>query len=621
MRTALWHLRHGGVAQARTHLRRQRRSRHLPGDGELLDAGGHLMFEPWSVLDRAPRRPGLRVAVILDDFSLSAFSHEWDQVEVTPSTWRSQLEAQPVDLLFVESAWHGNHDAWQFHLTGPSAPTAAVVGLVNWCRAHGIPTVFWNKEDPAHYDDFLAAARLFDHVYTTDSTCIERYELDLGHERVDVLPFAAQQSIHNPVRPVRGHQSRDIAFAGTYFAHKYPERRQQLDLLLGAAVAVSPRMDTGLEIFSRYHGGDDRYQFPAPWDERVVGSLSYDRMLTAYRAYKVFLNVNSVATSPSMCARRIFEVTASGTPVVSTPSPAVSEFFDDTMVSQPSTREEAGFVLRALVRSPELRDRTVHLGQRRIWSDHTYTRRIDRVLTAVGRTDLLSARPTLSVIVSTNRPDRLDDVLCTVSSQVDSAFEVLILTHGFSPSTSELHARARSLGVDSLQLLTAAPDVPLGECLNRLVRAAAGDVVAKMDDDDLYGPHYLCDQLHAMDYSGADVVGKQAHYMHLKDLGATILRFPEREHQYTDFVAGPTIVARRELALAVPFLPTSRGEDTAFLRNAAAEGATLYAADRFNFVQMRSDSGIAHTWNVTSSELLANSRLEFFGRNTRHIFC
>ena len=163
--------------------------------------------------------------------------------------------------------------------------------------------------------------------------------------------------------------------------------------------------------------------------------------------------------------------------------------------------------------------------------------------------------------------------------------------------------------------------MPLGECLNLLVRASSGDVVAKMDDDDLYGPRYLSDQLHAMDYSGADVVGKQAHYMYLKGLDATILRFPEREHQYTDFVAGPTIVARRELALAVPFLPTSRGEDTAFLRNAAAAGATLYAADRFNFVQVRNDSGIAHTWDVTSSELLANSRVEFFGRNQGHIFC
>ena len=36
---------------------------------------------------------------------------------------------------------------------------------------------------------------------------------------------------------------------------------------------------------------------------------------------------------------------------------------------------------------------------------------------------------------------------------------------------------------------------------------------------------------------------------------------------------------------------------------------------------MRNDSGIAHTWDVTSSELLANSRVEFFGRNQGHIFC
>ena len=145
MRTALWHARHGGVAQARTYLRRQRGSQRFLGDGELRDGGGRLTFEPWPVPDRAPRRPSLRVAVVLDEFSLSAFGYEWDQVEVTPSTWRSLLEEQPVDLLFVESAWHGNHDAWQFHLTGPSAPRPAFVELVQWCRAHGIPTVLWNR--------------------------------------------------------------------------------------------------------------------------------------------------------------------------------------------------------------------------------------------------------------------------------------------------------------------------------------------------------------------------------------------------------------------------------------------------------------------------------------------
>lgn len=619
VRTALWHARRGGLKQARTYLSRERRTGQLPGGG-VLDSGHRLTFEPWPFPERPPRRPNLRVAVILDDFSLSALRYEWDQVELEPDIWREQLEAEPVDLLFVESAWHGNHDAWQFHLTGSSAPRPALVALVEWCRVRGITTAFWNKEDPAHYADFLDSAKLFDHVFTTDSTLLEQYRLDLEHDRVEVLPFAAQQSIHNPVRLATEHQSRDIGFAGTYFTHKFAERREQLDLLLGAAIEVSPRMDTGLEIFSRYLDGDDRYQFPAPLDERVVGSLSYDRMLTAYRAYKVFLNVNSVTNSPSMCARRIFEITACGTPVVSTPSPALAEFFDDSMVVQASERDEAGFLLRALVRSSELRDRMVHLGQRRIWSDHTYTQRVDRLLMAVGKPEHRTTGATLSVLVSTNRPDRLVDVLSTVASQVGPPVELLVLTHGFATDQAEFHARARSLGVEDLQLLTAGADVPLGECLNVLVRASSGDVVAKMDDDDLYGSNYLSDQLHAMDYSGADVVGKQAHYMYLEGMDATILRFPEREHRYTDFVAGPTIMARRDLVIDNPFLAIPRGEDTAFLRSAAAAGARIYAADRFNFVQVRSNPGAGHTWDVTSSELLANSRVEFFGRDPAHIF-
>ncbi len=113
----------------------------------------------------------------------------------------SRWTPRRLDLLFVESAWHGNGDAWQYHLTGTSAPRPAIVELVQWCRDHGVPTVFWNKEDPVHYADFLDTARLFDHVWTTDSDRVPDYHRDLGHDRVGVLPFAAQQSLHNPIRP------------------------------------------------------------------------------------------------------------------------------------------------------------------------------------------------------------------------------------------------------------------------------------------------------------------------------------------------------------------------------------------------------------------------------------
>ncbi|MFJ3404448.1 glycosyltransferase [Promicromonospora sp. NPDC090134] len=560
----------------------------------------------------------VRVGVILDDFSRLAFAPEWDQVALTPQTWRDKL-ATGLDLLFVESAWNGNAGAWQYHLTGTSAPRSAFVELVEACRAAGVPTVFWNKEDPVHFADFLDAARLFDRVYTTDVDRVPAYAEALGHDRVGVLEFAAQPAIHNPVRLHGRGPERDVAFAGMYFAHKYPERREQMDLLLGAALDVSPKMEHGLEIFSRFRGKDEKYQFPAPLDGRVVGSLDYDRMLTAYREYKVFLNVNSVVGSPSMCARRIFEITASGTAVVSTPSAAVGEYFPGDEVFVAETREAGAHTIRALVRSPELRDRAVHKGQRRIWREHTYAARSQKVLADVGLAGSpVVARPTVTALVSTNRPHQLDHVLGVLGAQVGVDLQVALLTHGFEADDADIRARAKEAGVGSLELLSATADVPLGTCLNLLLDAADGDVVAKIDDDDLYGPQYLSDQLYALAYSGADVVGKQAHYMYLEGADATILRFADREHRYTDRVMGPTIVAARETASTVGFRPLGSGEDTAFLTDLVEAGGIVYAADRFNFIQVRSDPG-GHAWSVTEAELLASGELQHYGRAATHV--
>jgi len=582
---------------------------------------GRPVVEPWPLPRRDPRLPGTRVGVVLDDFSRLAFEYEWQQVLLKPSSWREQLEAEPIDVLFVESAWAGNGGAWRYHLTGPTAPRPALVEMVQFCRDAGIPTVFWNKEDPAHFEDFLETAALFDHVFTTDSTMVPAYVEHLGHERVGTLSFAAQPAIHNPIRAHGRGPERDVAFAGMYFAHKYPERREQMDLLLGAAERVSGRMEHGLEIFSRQLGGDANYQFPAPFDARVVGTLSYEQMLTAYREYKVFLNVNSVVDSPTMCARRIFEISASGTPVVSTPSAAVGEFFPPDEVFVVREPQEAEHTIRALVRSPELRDRATHLAQRRIWSQHTYAHRAAQVLEAVGRPEdahALLRRPSVTAIVSTNRPQQLDHVLATVGSQLGVTPQLALLAHGFEPDWHDVERKAKEAGIESFVHLQAGTDVTLGECLNRLVDVADGDVVAKMDDDDLYGAHYLSDQLYAMDFSGADVVGKQAHYMYLEAMDATVLRFPEKENRFTDFVMGPTIMATRELALEARFPRLTTSEDSRFLQDVVRMGARLYSANRYAFMQTRSAHN-RHTWPVAVSELLATSDLRTYGRADEHV--
>lgn len=627
LRQGVWHLRTGGVSQLRTWLRRRRTASYATTDGSgAVDGKGRLSFAVATVPERSPHFAGLRVAVILDGFSMLSWSFEFETVAVTPEGWRQQLAEAPVDLLLVESAWHGNKDAWQYQLTGSKAPSEPLRELVAHCRDQGVPSVFWNKEDPPHFEDFLDTAKLFDQVFTTDVTLLPRYREDLGHDRVAVLPFAAQSAVHNPIRPQHGHQERDVAFAGMYFAHKFPERREQMDMLLGGALDASGRMKTGLEIFSRFLGDDERYQFPGDLAERVVGSLSYDRMLTAYKAYKVFLNVNSVVTSPSMCARRIFEITASGTPVVTAPSPAIGEFFTADEVPVVSDREDARHVVRALVRSSELRDRTVHRAQRRIWHEHTYSHRARQVLDAValgekaGRKGLVGGAglPTVSIMAATNRPEQLEHVVSQVARQAGVERQLLLVTHGFE-SPAETALRARELGVENVVVLEAPSSWSLGACLNAAVQRADGEVCAKMDDDDLYGEFYLHDLLRAREFSGADVVGKHAHYMHLIGADATLLRFPWMEHRFTDRVMGPTITAGRDVFLAHPFADVSRGEDTGFLEAVVAGSGKVYSADRFNFTQMRRGAAGAHAWSVSDRELLASADVAWFGRNDAHV--
>jgi spore maturation protein CgeB len=627
LRSAIWHFRNGGVPQVSKWRTRQRAERGFepPRDIHGVEAGWtglgrkrRLSFAAAVPPERHPTRRDIRAAVILDDFSMLAFGYEWATHAVHPNSWRQDLDEVAIDLLFVESAWAGNNGLWRGKLVGPNGPAAEFRDLLQWCKDHEIPTVFWNKEDPPHYDDFLPAARMFDHVFTSDSGRVKQYKADLGHDRIDVLPFAAQPAVHNPARPRRGWHNRDVAFAGMYFSHKYPERRQQMDDLLGGALDASANMPLGLEIFSRRLGGDIRYQFPAPLSTRVVGSLSYAQMLNAYKSYKVFLNVNSVVDSPSMCARRIFEISAAGTPVITAPSEAVGNFFNEQEVPVAENRDHAAELTRALVGNPELNDRTVHLAQRKIWKAHTYAHRAEHVLAQAlpSRTTTL-ARPSVSALVPTIRPGQIENVFQTLAKQRGVQTELVMLTHGFELPAKRLLELKTIYGMEHTVLLSAPRSLSLGQCLNLCAAAAAGEVLTKMDDDDQYGPEYLSDQLFALQFADADIVGKQAHYVHLKHSSANVIRFAEREHRYTDFVMGPTIMAQRQIFLDNPFVHLGQGEDTRFLADATKLGMSVYSADRFNYLQVRGGSG--HTWQISDATILASGSLRFYGEPHDHI--
>lgn len=567
---------------------------------------------------RTPATPpsfDLKVGCILDEFSFLAWGPEFNLVPLDPGQ-TSEAELQGLDFLLVESAWAGNSGAWRYQLTGSNAPSADLRDLIATCNSLGIPTVFWNKEDPPHFDDFLETAALFDVVATTDTNMVSRYQAELPGVEVIVLPFAAQPAIHNPARNGLERHRGDVAFAGTYFRDKFPERREQMQLLLGAAHNVAEGYDISFTIFSRHAGGEAKYQFPSRFTKYVKGSLPYPEMLTAYRSYRLFLNVNSVVDSPSMCARRIFEISASGTPVLTTDSAALRRFFEPDEVASAATETEAENMIRALVGSEQLRRRMVHRAQRNIWENHTYRHRAASLIQTVGIPFKDSGDPLVTVICSTNRDASLEHLIQQVAAQHYPNVELVVLAHGIKLD-DDVVSRAQAAGIPEVRVLTAPQDTTLGHCLNLLVAEARGEIVAKFDDDDFYLPNYLRDQVNTLRVMNADLVGKASLYFYLASHDLIVHRWPHREHVWHPFVSGSTLVGWRRTFEESPFRDRTAGEDSEFLIDVQAKGKHVYAADSFNYLCMRGAS--THTWNIADSELLANSIVETAGFNLAHV--
>lgn len=583
-----------------------RQSLGAPGQVTGGAAASALPVTPAQLPDGPVVRPELTVATILDPFSALAFRYEWRQVEPTPDRWREIVQRERPQLLFVESAWRGNGGQWAGQMSGDAGPSQALRDLVRWCRHHAVPTVFWNKEDPPNYDVFLPAARLFDYVFTVDAECLPRYRDDLGHDRVALLPFAAQPRIHNPVLSSEG-RVYDVAFAGTYFAEKHPERRQQM------TTVVAPARDFDLHIYSRMQTEDLRYQYPVDYAPFIVGTLPYDQMVGAYKSYKVFLNVNSVTRSSTMCARRLFELSAAGTPIVSGPAAAIERYFGTDLIQVSHDEQETRQLLRALLGSAELRDRIGLRAHRRVLDAHTFSHRVDAVLSAVGL-PAERPRPLVSVVLPTNRADMLGNVMANIARQAYRPVQLVLVLHGLELDPDTVAAEAKGAGIEDVRVLVAPGTLTLGECMNLGVEASTGGYIAKMDDDNYYGTHYLSDLVRAFDYTDAGVVGKWAHYVWLESQRAVLLRFPAAEHRYVDKVQGGTLLVRADVARSVRFEDLPRAVDTTFLARCEARGIRVYSADRFNFVSIRRGDRAGHTWRITDAELLArSSELKFYG--------
>ncbi|BBO56828.1 glycosyltransferase [Cobetia sp. AM6] len=438
-----------------------------------------------------------RVACIMDNFTYSSYSPEANCFQLTPKHWEKELEEFKPELLFIESAWRGKDELWGSKVGHKSQE---IQGIVAWCNQHGIPTVFWNKEDPIHFETFLNTAKLFDHVFTTDLDCIHRYKAALGHDNVYFLPFACQPALTNPVE---SYQRKDgFCFAGAYYV-RYPDRTKDLETFVEEFPKFKP-----LEIYDRNYGKEDpNYQFPENYQPYIVGTLSFSEIDKAYKGYRYAINLNSIKQSQTMFARRVYELLGSNTITVSNYSRGVRLLFGELVL----TSDSGGEIVRRLQElesNPEKADKFRLAGLRKILSEHTYQARFDYILSKVTGTRHEHPLPNYTVVSLVNSVQELSNTLDNVARQQHGPVKLVVVT-GKGITISDV-------GVQLGQL----PEGIFKECLNvaslagRALKSFAkpGTWLAAFNSNDYYGPNYLRDMALATRFTKVPMIGKAAYY-------------------------------------------------------------------------------------------------------------
>src|SRR5690606_30230401 len=216
-----------------------------------------------------------RLAAVVDEFTALGLQGECELLLLTPDTAPEDLRDFRPDLLLVESAWSGHRGSWQDLLVPPSQP---LLNLLRHCGRLGIPTVFWNKEDPSHFEYFLETGGFFDHLLSTDAGSLPAYRERTGRAEVGGVAFACQPRLHHPVDAAAREPA--FLFAGSYYA-RYPARAADFGRLMDCIPEGVP-----VHIYDRNHGcGNPEFEFPERYRPLIRGKLSADEVNGAYRRY------------------------------------------------------------------------------------------------------------------------------------------------------------------------------------------------------------------------------------------------------------------------------------------------------------------------------------------------
>lgn len=205
--------------------------------------------------------------------------------------------------------------------------------------------------------------------------------------------------------------------------------------------------------------------------------------------------------------------------------------------------------------------------------------------------------PTVSAVMLTNRDTHMRSICAALSRIEYPRLQIVIGLHGEFMNPALISELLPHRDVVVVQIDAA---VPFGAAMQRACAAADGELITKIDDDDIYGSQHIWDLVLAKMYSGAEIVGKALDWIYLADEDTTIFRPVYAAERYAKFVAGGTMmIDAGALADVGGWRPVPRSIDRALIESVRAAGGLVYRTHGLGYVYVRRDGG--HTAQVDNA--------------------
>jgi hypothetical protein len=321
-----------------------------------------------------------------------------------------------------------------------------------------------------------------------------------------------------------------------------------------------------------------------------------DRVRSARSALGV--RVEQVADAKG--AARLLELTASGVPVLLGDADGAERWLGADLVVALCGVDEGDLA------DPIFRE-AVSVAQRRTTlNTHSLPARLAQVRAAAGLP--VQPVPSVSVVVSTNRPALVERIVGIVAAQDHPSTELILALHGDGFSAADPVAPP---GLD-LKVMRAPADAVFGHVLSQASALAGGEWVAKMDDDDWYGTEHLSDLVLAAGYSGADLVGKGSEFVYLEGSDVTLRRGLGAGEAPSRTISGGTMLVRTAMLREVcGWRGVPRGVDVALIDDVARAGGAIWRTHPFGYLLRRTTG--SHTWRIDDGYFLRQAQHQWQG--------